>query len=38
MTYVVLAQQIGVPLVTFDKAVRTAFPDTAISAEILIES
>lgn len=31
--YVVLAKQLGVPLVTFDKAVRKAFPNTAILAE-----
>lgn len=31
--YVVLAKQLGVPLVTFDKPVRKAFPSLAISAE-----
>lgn len=31
--FVVLAKQLGVSLVTFDKAVRKAFPNTAISAE-----
>ncbi len=31
--YVVLAQQLGVPLVTFDRAVRTTFPNTAVSAQ-----
>jgi predicted nucleic acid-binding protein len=31
--FVVLAKQLGVPLVTFDKAVRKAFPNSAISAE-----
>lgn len=36
--YVVLAKQLGIPLVTFDKAVRKAFPDTAISAEDFIKS
>ncbi len=31
--FVVLAQQIGVPLVTFDRPVRNAFPRVALSAE-----
>jgi predicted nucleic acid-binding protein len=31
--FVVLAQQLGVPFVTFDKAVRMAFPNIAIAAE-----
>ena len=31
--FVVLAKQLGVPLVTFDKPVRKAFPHIAISAE-----
>ncbi len=31
--FVVLAKQLGVPLVTFDKAVRKAFPVIAISPE-----
>jgi predicted nucleic acid-binding protein len=31
--YVVLATHLGIPLVTFDKAVRKAFPNTAITAE-----
>ncbi len=31
--FVVLAKQLGVPLVTFDKAVRKAFPHIAMSAE-----
>ena len=36
--YVVLAKQLGIPLVTYDKAVRRAFPNTAISAEDFIKS
>ena len=31
--FVVLAKQLGVPLVTFDKPVRKAFPSVALSAE-----
>jgi predicted nucleic acid-binding protein len=31
--FVVLAQQLGVPFVTFDKLVRKVFPNVAISAE-----
>jgi predicted nucleic acid-binding protein len=31
--FVVLAKQLGVPLVTFDKPVRKAFPNIAIAAE-----
>jgi hypothetical protein len=31
--FVVLAKQLGMPLVTFDKPVRKAFPNIAISAE-----
>ncbi len=31
--FVVLAQQIGAPLVTFDKPLRKAFPHVAIAAE-----
>jgi len=31
--FVVLAKQLGVPLVTFDKPVRKAFPTLAITAE-----
>ena len=31
--FVVLAKQLGVPFVTFDKPVRKAFPNIAISAE-----
>lgn len=31
--FVALAQHFGVPLVTFDKAVRKAFPNIAITAE-----
>jgi predicted nucleic acid-binding protein len=30
--FVVLAQQLGVPFVTFDKPVRVAFPNIAIGA------
>ena len=36
--FVVLAKQLGVPLVTFDKAVRKAFPNTAVSAEDFIKT
>lgn len=36
--YVALANQLRIPLVTFDKAVRKAFPNTAISAEDFIKS
>jgi predicted nucleic acid-binding protein len=31
--FVILAQHLGVPLVTFDKPVRKAFPNIAVSAE-----
>ncbi|MGD9612578.1 MAG: type II toxin-antitoxin system VapC family toxin [Kiritimatiellia bacterium] len=31
--FVVLAKQLGIPLVTFDKAVLKAFPNVAIAAE-----
>ena len=31
--FVVLAKQLGVPFVTFDKPVRKAFPNVAIAAE-----
>ena len=36
--FVVLATQLGVSLVTFDKAVRKTFPNTAISAENFLKS
>ncbi len=36
--FVVLAKQLGVPLVTFDKAVRKAFPNTAIPAENFLQT
>ncbi|MDD2241351.1 MAG: type II toxin-antitoxin system VapC family toxin [Kiritimatiellae bacterium] len=36
--YVVLANQLGVPLVTFDRAVHKAFPNIAISAEDFVKS
>ena len=36
--YVVLAKQLGVSLVTFDNAVRKAFPHIAISARNFIKS
>ena len=36
--FVVLAKQLGAPLVTFDKAVRKAFPKTAVSAEDFLKS
>jgi predicted nucleic acid-binding protein len=35
--FVALAQQLGVPFVTFDKLVRKAFPNIAISAEDFLE-
>ena len=36
--FVVLAKQLGVPLVTFDKAVLKAFPKIAISAEDFLKT
>ncbi len=36
--FVVLAKQLGVPLVTFDKPVRKAFPSVALSAEEFLYS
>lgn len=36
--YAVLAKQLGIPLVTFDKAVRKAFPNTAITAEDFLKT
>ncbi|OGV61533.1 MAG: hypothetical protein A2498_01110 [Lentisphaerae bacterium RIFOXYC12_FULL_60_16] len=34
--FVVLAKQLGVPFVTFDKPVRKAFPTLAITAEVFL--
>ncbi len=36
--YVALAKQLEVPLVTFDKAVRKAFPNIAISAKDFLKT
>lgn len=36
--FVVLAKQLGIPLVTFDKAVRKAFPARALSAEDFLKA
>ena len=36
--FVVLAKQLGIPLVTFDKAVRKAFPALALSAEDFLKA
>ncbi len=36
--FVVLAKQLGASLVTFDKAVRKAFPNNAISAEDFLKT
>ena len=36
--FVVLAKQLGVPFVTFDKPVRKAFPNLAIAAEEFLNS
>ena len=36
--FVVLARQLGIPLVSFDKAMRKTFPNTAISAEDFINT
>ena len=36
--FVVLAKQLGIPLVTFDKAVRKAFPSLALSAEDFLKA
>jgi len=36
--FVVLAQQLQIPLVTYDKAIQKAFPSTALSAESFLLS